>query len=192
MAFTLLSGEMDDLPELLEIALTSPLFKTTSLIDSCQDIDDSLIPTLWSSLPPPVAQDVDDMNRSNGKSSSSLGSKKRRRQETERNRQRRYRQRLRVERKRLENEVENLSRQLDHLKEGIVQKQAWGSAPVRLCSLSEIMREKEKRLISESENQRLQTAATMQATYIKHLSKLVGGASLNVDEDQVPIYEPFS
>ncbi|ETL88104.1 hypothetical protein L917_12795 [Phytophthora nicotianae] len=183
MADSMISGEMDDFLELYGMTVTSPSFKTTSLLDSYQEIDSSLIPTLWSSLPPPVAQNADYANKSDEKNTSSLGSKKRRRQETERNRQRRYRQRLRVEREMLENEVEKLSRELEQLKEAFRRRRAPISATVpsiESCMYSETLDEKEKRLLSE--RQLLQATVNMQAMYIEHLHKLVPGASLDTEE----------
>ncbi|KAF4035083.1 hypothetical protein GN244_ATG12852 [Phytophthora infestans] len=180
MAVPMISADVDDLLNMYDMSVTSPVFKNAALIDSYQDVDGSLLS--WPSPSSPIAQDSVYVNRFHGKKASSLSSKKRQRQETERNRQRRYRQRLRNEREMLENEVNILSRQLERVKEDFVQRQNWCTttvSPIESSSLSVTVDESEKRRLAKCEHQQLQATVKMQAAYIEHLRMLVPGGSFD-------------
>ncbi|KAF4035087.1 hypothetical protein GN244_ATG12856 [Phytophthora infestans] len=100
-----------------------------------------------------------------------------RKREREKTRQRRYRQRLRDSRDELQQHVDELSKELARLnKQAAMRKELQMSADVLTHSewVSETVRQRDQRRMSEAEQRRLIAAVNYQASYLKGLRQVAG------------------
>uniref|UniRef100_H3H620 BZIP domain-containing protein n=1 Tax=Phytophthora ramorum TaxID=164328 RepID=H3H620_PHYRM len=121
-----------------------------------------------------------DLNNAGPSSTSNVGrgqsDKRSSKREKEKNRQRRYRQRLKDSREELQRQVDALSEQLNGLRQESAKKKKTGPTDMILPSsrlIAEVGIQRENRLQSEAEQQRLLATVNYQAKYIKGLRQAV-------------------
>ncbi|KAG2789919.1 hypothetical protein Pcac1_g1285 [Phytophthora cactorum] len=115
---------------------------------------------------------------STGSDDSAKPNKQSRKREREKTRQRRYRQRIRDSRDELQRQVGELSKELLQLiKVAVMRKEMQMSTDILKNTsqwVSETVRQREQRALSEAEQKRLLAAVNYQASYIEGLRQVVG------------------
>ncbi|KAG6949466.1 hypothetical protein JG688_00014615 [Phytophthora aleatoria] len=115
---------------------------------------------------------------STGSDDSAKPDKQSRKREREKTRQRRYRQRIRDSRDELQRQVDELSKELLQLnKVAVMRKEMQMSTDILKTTspwVSETVRQREQRALSEAEQKRLIAAVNYQASYIEGLRQVVG------------------